>query len=144
MSSKTTENEQTNRRIAEEMWTEGNLSVADDLYTEDCLLHVPGRPVGQGPEAIKAWVKETRTAFPDMSITLTQTFSCEGATCGTWTMAGTHEGEMARMGIPPTGEEIEMTGLYITRMEGGRIAEEWNVGDTVGMLTQMGVLETDR
>jgi predicted ester cyclase len=44
------------------------------------------------------------------------------------------------MGIPPTGKRLEMTGIVIYRIEGGKIIERWAQHDVVGLMRQMGVL----
>jgi predicted ester cyclase len=44
------------------------------------------------------------------------------------------------MGIPPTGARIEVEALTVLRIENGRIAENWTVWDTLGLLRQLGVV----
>jgi predicted ester cyclase len=55
-----------------------------------------------------------------------------------WTYRGTHQGEL--MGIGPTGKEVQITGITIDRISGGRVEEEWNRFDQLGMLQQLGVV----
>ena len=55
-----------------------------------------------------------------------------------WTGSGTHVGDL--MGIAPTGRSIEVDAISIHRMESGRIAETWQVWDTLGFLRQLGVV----
>jgi predicted ester cyclase len=55
------------------------------------------------------------------------------------TGSGIHTGEL--MGIPPTGKRsLEMTGIVIYRIEGGKIIERWAQHDVVGLMRQMGML----
>lgn len=51
---------------------------------------------------------------------------------------GTHE--KAFMGIPPTGEEIEVDGNAMYRTEDGSVAEKLTVGDTLGLIRQLGAI----
>ncbi len=44
------------------------------------------------------------------------------------------------MGIPATGKRIEMTGIAIVRVAGGKIAELWTESDQMGMMQQLGVV----
>ena len=44
------------------------------------------------------------------------------------------------MGIPPTGKQITVTGLYITRYANGKAEESWLNFDASGMLQQLGVV----
>ena len=55
-----------------------------------------------------------------------------------WTGRGTHTGEIA--GIAPTGKDVTVTGLTISRFAGGKVVEEWTTWDTLGMLVQLGVI----
>jgi predicted ester cyclase len=44
------------------------------------------------------------------------------------------------MGIPPTGKQVTVTGLTISRVVKGKVVEEWTNWDTLGMLQQLGVV----
>ena len=55
-----------------------------------------------------------------------------------WTARGTHAGEIA--GIGPTGKDVTVTGLTISRFAGGKVVEQWTTWDTLGMLVQLGVI----
>ena len=44
------------------------------------------------------------------------------------------------MGIPPTGNEVVVSGTIVSRVSGGRIEEEWNNFDALGMMQQLGVI----
>ena len=49
-----------------------------------------------------------------------------------------HTGEIA--GIGPTGKDVTVSGLTISRFAGGKIVEQWTTWDTLGMLVQLGVV----
>ena len=55
---------------------------------------------------------------------------------------GTHQGEL--WGIPPTGKEVEITNMSMSRIEEGKMAEEWpapdRLADRLGMMQQLGVI----
>jgi predicted ester cyclase len=44
------------------------------------------------------------------------------------------------MGVPPTGRPITITGIAISRVRDGKIVEEWEVSDVLGLLRQIGGL----
>jgi predicted ester cyclase len=56
------------------------------------------------------------------------------------TGTGTHTGEL--MGVPPTGKRLEMTGIVIYRIAGGKIVERWAQHDVLGLMQQLGVIPT--
>ena len=44
------------------------------------------------------------------------------------------------VGFPPTGTEVEFTGISVYRIEAGKIAESWNVEDQLGLMQQIGAI----
>ncbi len=55
-----------------------------------------------------------------------------------YTGTGTHRGNFH--GIAPTGKKIDVSAISIHRMQAGKIAETWEVWDTLGFLQQLGVV----
>jgi len=55
-----------------------------------------------------------------------------------FTVEGTHQG--ALLGIPSTGRRLLVSGISIYRLAEGRIAENWEEGDRLGLLQQLGVI----
>ncbi len=51
---------------------------------------------------------------------------------------GTHQGEL--MGVPATGKQVITSGISILRVANGKIAEQWDNFDNLGMLQQLGAL----
>ena len=41
---------------------------------------------------------------------------------------------------PYSGKDVAFTGITISRCQDGRIVEEWEITDTVGLLGQIGAL----
>ena len=50
---------------------------------------------------------------------------------------GTHQGDF--MGIPATGNRIDVPLIDIARIRDGKIAEHWGVMDGAAMMQQLGV-----
>jgi len=44
------------------------------------------------------------------------------------------------MGIPPTGKQIAVSGMTISRIVNGKAEETWANYDALGMLQQLGVV----
>ncbi len=126
------------RRTFDEPW-KGNLEVVDELIAGDYVGHDPANPEPlRGPEGVKAFISTYRTAFPDARITVEQQLA-EGELVATrWTGRGTHRQEL--MGIEPTGKQVTVSGLTISRLADGKIVEEWSNWDTFGMLQQLGAV----
>jgi predicted ester cyclase len=44
------------------------------------------------------------------------------------------------LGIPPTGKQVNVTGITITLISNGKSVESWGEFDALGMLQQIGVI----
>ena len=124
------------RRYVEEVWKDENLDIADEIFAEKYLSHQSdGTALERGPEDVKKFVTEYRTAFSDIEDIVE-----EGDRVVTrWTLRVTHTGEFR--GIPATGRQITITGIGIFRFsEEGKVVESWDSLDQLGMLRQLGAL----
>ena len=52
-------------------------------------------------------------------------------------MRRTHQGEI--QGIPPTGNKIEASGIMIHRVENGKVVEDREEADMLGLMQQLGM-----
>lgn len=125
------------RRLGVEPW-EGSLGVIDELVAPDYVGHDPAQPEMQGPQGIKEFVTGYLAGFPDGRITIDEQLAEGDLVATRWTGRGTHQGEL--MGIPPTGKQVTVSGITISRVKNGKVVEEWSNWDTLGMLQQLGVV----
>jgi steroid delta-isomerase-like uncharacterized protein len=129
------------RRFLEEIFSGGNLELVDELFAPHYVLHDPAVPGEvRGPEGVKQYVGMYRGAYPDTRFTVEDQIAEGDEVVTRWTGRGAHQGEL--MGIPPTGREVTITGITIDSISDGRIAEEWNHFDQLGLLQQLGVVPT--
>lgn len=114
----------------------------DALYHDDYVGHEPA-PDGGGFEKIsrkqaKRDFEESQSVFPDSNTTLHEIIGDGPWAAYRWTMKGTHKGRVA--GILPTSREVVLVGMNMTRVEDGKIIEDWEVRDDAGMFAQLGFL----
>jgi steroid delta-isomerase-like uncharacterized protein len=133
----TEDNKATDRRVVEEGWNQGNTAVFDELLAASYIGHDPSGPI-QGPEGFKQFYATYRTAFPDTHLAIEDQIAEGNEVTSRWTATGTHQGPL--MGIPPTGKQVRVTGITITRFADGKEVEAWFNWDTLGMLQQLGVV----
>lgn len=133
------ENKRLACRVPEEVASKGDLDLIDELYTENAVEHTPTGDE-QGRTAIRAACEAYLDAFPDLSATVEEVIAEGELVTMRVTLRGTHEGQL--MGIEPTGESFEAQNMVFTRVEDGKIAERWVQPDTLGMLQQLGVVES--
>ena len=135
----TEENEAIVRRFVEEVMNGGNLGAAEDLIAPDHVNHDPTAPeVPTGPEGIKQLIGMYRSAFPDIHFRTEEMISDGGTVAHRWTFTGTHEGEM--MGVEPTGNRVEVSGVEMNHVEDGKITASYTVSDAMGLMGQLGAL----
>jgi steroid delta-isomerase-like uncharacterized protein len=132
------ENKAIVRRALEEPW-EGSLKVVDELIASAYIGHDPANPEPtRGPQGVKEFISVYRAAFPDARITVEKQLAEGDQVATRWIGRGTHKGEL--MGIPPTGKQVTVSGLTISRLEGGKIVEEFQNWDNFGMMQQLGAV----
>ena len=132
------ENKALVRRVIEEVWNQGKLDVAEEIFATDYIFHAPLPGEVRGPEGPKQRVSMYRTAIPNLQLTIEDQIAEGDKVVTRWTSTGTHKGEL--MGIPPTDVEVTVTGIVISRIAGGKIVEDWWNWDTLGMLQQLGAV----
>jgi steroid delta-isomerase-like uncharacterized protein len=134
------ENKAIFRRYVEEVGNAGNLDLADEIFS-DYVSHQPdGSVLERGPEDVKRFMGEFRSAFPDFHVTIEDQIAEGDRVATRWTMRGTHEGEFR--GIGPTGKQITVTGIGIFRFSDGKVVESWDNFDQLGMMQQLGVVSS--
>jgi len=137
-----TGNEQVIRRWLEE-FNKGKaqaVGVLDEVVADDYVQHDPATPV-EGREAMRAFVAMLFNAFPDLRITLDEVIDAGERVVYRGVLSGTHQQEC--IGIPPTGKRFESPLISVARLAGGRVTDEWQVWDMLGMLRHLGVLPED-
>jgi steroid delta-isomerase-like uncharacterized protein len=127
------------RRLFEEVWNNGYLHVADELFAPNYIHHDASTPdVGRGPESEKKRATLYRTAFPDLRLTA-EDIIAEGETVvARWSCHGTHRGDLN--GITPTGKPITIYGVSIARFDNGKMVEGFVNWDALGLMQQLGVV----
>jgi predicted ester cyclase len=134
----TEENKAKQRRVWEEVFNKGNLSVADETIADNYVYHGPMGVEYKGPEGFKQMVTVFRTAFPDLHATVDDMVAEGDKVVSYYTMTGTHKGEY--IGIAPTGKKVKFSGIVIARWIGGKEVEAGGVGDILTLMQQLGVV----
>jgi steroid delta-isomerase-like uncharacterized protein len=126
-------------RQEEEIFSQGNLDAADEIYARNYVGHDPTNPEDiRGLEAAKQAAADYREAFPDLQVTVEDLIAEGDKVAARLRFRGTHQGELE--GIAPTARRVDCTGIVISRIEGGKIAEDWANFDDLGMMQQLGVI----
>ena len=130
-----------NSAIVQELFQELN---NHDLATimalcSECVYHLPLVGELKG-EALRQFFASVLKAFPDLQRTVEDQFTDDIHVTTRLTYTGTHKGPF--MGIAPTGKRVTISGISIHRIADGRIVEEWQEWDSLGLMQQLGVIPT--
>ena len=129
------------QRFFEEVYSDGDLGLADEIVAASYFNHNPAPGEMPGREGLKAFVAYLRRAFADLTITMEDQVAENDKVVSRFTISGVQESEFA--GLPPTGKPVAVTAISIHRIEDGRIQEGWLNWDALGMMQQLGAPLTD-
>lgn len=119
------------------IWNEGKFDVIDQLYASDYVLHrVDMGDDIIGWDAFRAYVTQVRTAFPDFHVTVDQVLVADDTVIVRWTNSGTNSGALDDQ--PPTGKTVQVSGVSVSRLADGKIAEGWLYYDELAIYRQLG------
>jgi steroid delta-isomerase-like uncharacterized protein len=122
-----------------EVWNQGREESIDELLGPHCVAHGLGEGADtQGPAGFKPFLRNMRSAFPDVHIRVEDTIVSDDRAATRVIFEGTHSGN--GIGVAPTGRRVSITGLVIVRIAGDQIVEAWNVWDQLGLLRQIGAI----
>jgi len=131
------ENKAIVRRFYDEFFNKGNLQIVNELHTADYQHHDPNAPdPGGGAEGYIKRNSLFLKAFPDRRLTFEDQVAEGDRVATRIIMRSTQTGDLP--GIPATGKRVTVESMHICRISNGRIAEEWELFDALGMLTQLG------
>ena len=120
------------RRWFQEVWCDGRPEAIRELFALDGLAHGIGPEPVRGPDAFLTFWNSFRATFSDIHIAV---------------HAEVDEGPLtyvrctARMKFQ--GRPVTLEGGCLCRIQGGQIAECWNLWDFTGLLIGMGALPPD-
>ena len=134
----TIENKAIASRFAQ-VWAVGGLPIVDELAAPDIVVSYPFPPEPiRGAEAFKGFLRQFFEALPDVTV-LVDDMIAEGEKVAVrWTFRGTHQGPL--LSLSPTGRSVQVSGLTFYRIIGGKVVEETGIGNTLGLLQQLGAV----
>jgi steroid delta-isomerase-like uncharacterized protein len=128
-------NKATFRRYIEEVQHQGNLEVADEIFDRYISHQSDGSTLERGPEDVKRFTEEYRSAFPDWRISIDEQIAEGDNVVNRVTLRGTHQRQFRDMA--PTGKEIEIKAVTIFRFsEEGKVVETWDYFDQLRLMRQ--------
>lgn len=125
------------KEYIDRVWNKGDRRALEELTAPFFSYQLGGQaPLDRA--AMSQFLSATRLAFPDWRVEVLELVAHGELVAVRWRGTVTHEGPFH--GIPPTGRRVHVSGMNMYRLAEGRIAEEWEQMDSLGLLRQLGVL----
>jgi steroid delta-isomerase-like uncharacterized protein len=119
-----------------DLWNRKELADAFDLHDPGYCEYYPDRTMQ--PAEFRNFVRMFVAAFPDIVSMIEDMVAENDKVAIRVTWRGTHKNQF--MGIPATGNKIEITNTAIFRIAGGKLAENWATTDDMRLMRQLGVI----
>ena len=125
------------RRYFEDVLNKGDAAAIDAIVANDVVFRNPPYVV-KGLDGFRKLVAGLRATFPDLHFTLEDEIAEGDKVATRWVMRGTQSGPVE--GRAGTGKKMEVTGMDIFLITGGKIREVWVNMDSMGQAQQLGWL----
>ena len=140
MTDQTNANKDLVREFHSGIWA-GDLDLFDEHVADDYVGHDPNVPGDlHGPEEFREFIGGLQASMSDIEHTIEDLFGERDRVAVRGRVTARHTGEV--MGIPPTDEEVSVDETIIYRLKNGKVAETWATVDRLGLLEQVGAVES--
>lgn len=125
-------------RRYQEIYNSNNLDALGEVLAEDLVMPKVMAGMPPGLEGAKRVHEISLRGMPDWHTQIDDLIAEGDKVVARITMTGTHTGDF--WGFPATGNKVNFTGIYIVRIENGKIVEHWGEEDGVRLLQQLGAI----
>ena len=115
-----------------------NLSVLDEILAEDYKLYSPSNsPKPLLKKDMPNFIKQGLAGLPDLQYNIETMMASGDQVAVRLVTTGTHKGDF--LDLPATGNKIEIASTIIYRLMDGKIVEEREDADLLGLIEQLGM-----
>ena len=126
------------RGWAQAAFNQHDLDAAAQFLAPDWVGHWAGLGTEHGVAGFKRLAGAYLRAFPDLQIRVEDALTDGDRVVRRVSWTGTHQGPF--LGVAPTGRDVRGEGIVIMRIANGKIAEEWEMSNLLGLLQQLGAV----
>jgi len=130
------------RRVVEEAWAAvqaHDWETMRGFFAPDYVRHTENGRLSF--EVFLSLVQEEHKAFPDTQFELDDFIGGDDRVAFRWSSTATHLGPY--FDVPPTGRQVRASGMTISRIEDGKIAEDWTSWNKHQLLATLGIIPLD-
>jgi len=107
------------------------------IFSPDFVAYMPGQPPMDRP-TFEHYVRGVTDGMPGYTYEIHDQVAQGNLVVNRITWRGVHSGDLA--GVPATGRSIELRGINMFRVTGGRVVAQWAELDIFGLLQQIGAI----
>lgn len=127
-------------KMLDDFWHKEDIEAAYAIYSDDVVFQrIPFPPMVSKVTNMQADAG-VLAAFSDNKTTIDEIIIEGDAGAIRWTWEATHSGVSPSLGIPPTGKRVSIVGCSVFHFRNGKIVEQWEYSDLLGLLQQLGVI----
>jgi predicted ester cyclase len=123
----TTSNADTARQALEVACAGKEPGAIDEVYAETFVDHVNAMEY-HGTDGARQSVALYLELFPDLEFVVDEQVTEADRVASRWTLHGTHR-----------GRRVQLWGVVISRLEDGKIVEDWAASDSLSLVRQLGL-----
>ena len=108
------------------------------MYSPDCKYYFPSastKPTSRTDDLNAT--KNNWQVAPDIRWKMEEIIAEGNMVVGRFTAMGTPKEEW--FGVPPSGKKFESGGIFIIKIENGKVIEQWEDYDLLGTMMQLGM-----
>lgn len=125
----------------DEIINHGKLELFNDSnFTTDVVMHA--HPDVVGIDSARAMYANYVNGFSNIKFTIIDVFGEGDKLVKYWDFKGKHTGTF--FGIPATGKDVDVEGVTLVKMHGGKIAEEQDFFDNLAFMQQLGLIPANK
>lgn len=108
--------------------SENLLDELSKYLSEDCVQRAGTKEIFMGIDGMKQHLSALKKTYPDYKMIILRQYEEDDYVISEFVMRGTHKGDFA--GITPTNKVLEITGVNIDKVTGGKIVEHGGAANT--------------
>ena len=117
-------------------WNERRIGILDELQIKEIVYHGTSMKMN-GIEEYKQAYKHYLSAFHHTRIEVAELIAEGDRVMSRIRLQGVHQGELES--LPATGKKFSINAFTVFRLHKGKIAEEWEIIDEMGLMQQLGM-----
>lgn len=122
------------KRWFEEVWNKSRREAIAEMLAPEAMVHEAGQ-ASRGPEGFYPFFDRMQAAFSDIHVTIHDALAEGDRVCLRWSCSMKHTGD--GFGIPPTGKQLQITGISIVQIAGSQLVQGWQNWDMMALMEQI-------